>query len=101
MFNKIHTCGSIKLKLNVNIVFSFRYYREHHVKMCDYNHMLSAGSQPSGLIDHVSSLSSNLGDLIDNSEYSDINLVVEGRQFPAHRVILAARSEYFRLVAII
>ncbi|WAR18984.1 BTBD9-like protein [Mya arenaria] len=64
--------------------------------MCDYNHMRLTGSQPSGLIDHVSSLSTNLGDLIDNSEYSDITLVVEERQFPAHKVILAARSEYFR-----
>ncbi|XP_052263784.1 BTB/POZ domain-containing protein 9-like [Dreissena polymorpha] len=63
--------------------------------MCDYNHMRSSGA-PSGSIDHVTSLSSNLGDLIDNSEYSDITLIVEDRRFPAHRVILAARSEYFR-----
>ncbi|XP_045185511.2 BTB/POZ domain-containing protein 9-like [Mercenaria mercenaria] len=64
--------------------------------MCDYNHMRSPGLNPSGLIDHVSSLSNNLGELIENSEYSDITLVVEDRRFQAHKVILAARSEYFR-----
>ena len=64
--------------------------------MCDYNHMRSPGLNPSGIIDHVSSLSSNLGELIENSEYSDITLVVEERRFQAHKVILAARSEYFR-----
>jgi len=64
--------------------------------MCDYNQMRCPGLQPSGIIDHVSSLSSNLGDLIDNTEYNDVTLVVEKRRFPAHKVILAARSEYFR-----
>ncbi|XP_060580552.1 LOW QUALITY PROTEIN: BTB/POZ domain-containing protein 9-like, partial [Ruditapes philippinarum] len=48
------------------------------------------------IIDHVSSLSNNLGELLRNSEYSDITLVVEERRFQAHKVILAARSEYFR-----
>lgn len=66
--------------------------------MCDYNHMRSPGLNSSGMIDHVSSLSSNLGELVENSEYSDITLVVEERRFQAHKVILAARSEYFRFV---
>lgn len=69
--------------------------------MCDYNQMRSSGMLPSGIIDHVSSLSNHLGELIENSEYSDIALVVEQRRFPAHKVILAARSEYFRSVNLI
>jgi len=32
--------------------------------------------------------------------YSDITLVVDGQRFVAHKVVLAARSEYFRLVAV-
>jgi len=31
-----------------------------------------------------------------NDEYSDVTLVVESNRFNAHKVILAARSEYFR-----
>ena len=63
--------------------------------MCDH-HQLRPSGGPAGVIDHVSSLSDNLGELVENSEYSDITLVVEDRKFPAHKVILAARSEYFR-----
>ena len=62
--------------------------------MCDHHQLRQAA--PVGVIDHVSSLSDNLGELIENSEYSDITLVVENRKFPAHKVILAARSDYFR-----
>lgn len=31
-----------------------------------------------------------------NSEYSDVTFVVEGVKLPAHKIILAARSSYFR-----
>ncbi|CAF3582053.1 unnamed protein product, partial [Rotaria sp. Silwood2] len=34
--------------------------------------------------------------LFNQSEYSDIELIVESEHFYAHRIILAARSEYFR-----
>lgn len=37
-----------------------------------------------------------LGNLFNQSDYSDIELIVESEQFYAHRIILAARSEYFR-----
>ncbi len=39
------------------------------------------------------------GDLFDNAadNYPDITFVVEGRSIPAHRGVLAAGSEYFRL----
>ena len=65
--------------------------------MCDH-HQLRPSGGPAGVIDHVSSLSDNLGELVENSEYSDITLLVENRKFPAHKVILAARSEYFRYI---
>jgi BTB/POZ domain-containing protein 9 len=37
-----------------------------------------------------------LGKLYNQSDYSDIELIIESEHFYAHRVILAARSEYFR-----
>lgn len=63
-------------------------------------------------IDHTSDLSNEFGrcwisiiiltgfffqgKLFNQSEYSDVELVVESKHFHAHRVILAARSAYFR-----
>jgi hypothetical protein len=43
----------------------------------------------------VTSVSNNLGELVYNTEYSDITLVVEDVRFQSHKVILAARSDYF------
>lgn len=31
-----------------------------------------------------------------NNDYSDVVFIVEGQKLPAHRVMMAARSEYFR-----
>lgn len=31
-----------------------------------------------------------------NDDYSDVTFIVENQRLPAHRVVLAARSEYFR-----
>ncbi|XP_077443062.1 BTB/POZ domain-containing protein 9 [Stigmatopora argus] len=47
-------------------------------------------------IDHVHLLSEQLGALALGEEYSDVTFLVEGKRFPAHRVILAARCHYFR-----
>ncbi|KAM4041506.1 BTB/POZ domain-containing protein 9 [Anomaloglossus baeobatrachus] len=49
-----------------------------------------------GEIDHVHILSEHVGALINGEEYSDVTFVVEKMRFPAHRVILAARCQYFR-----
>lgn len=49
-------------------------------------------------IDHLHLLSEQLGALVPGEEYSDVTFVVEEKRFPAHRVILAARCQYFRLL---
>ncbi|XP_062312094.1 BTB/POZ domain-containing protein 9-like [Osmerus eperlanus] len=47
-------------------------------------------------IDHLHLLSEHLGTLVSSEEYSDVTFLVEGKRFPAHRVILASRCQYFR-----
>ncbi|KAA0718288.1 BTB/POZ domain-containing protein 9 [Triplophysa tibetana] len=47
-------------------------------------------------IDHLHLLSEQLGALVPGEEYSDVTFIVEEKRFPAHRVILAARCQYFR-----
>ena len=51
---------------------------------------------PMGEILHVNFLSDDIGALFLSTDYSDITLTVEKSKFHAHKVILAARSEYFR-----
>lgn len=55
-------------------------------------------SASTGDVQHIHYLSEHIGALFLNDEYSDVALVVDGRRFDAHKVILAARSEYFRCV---
>ncbi|XP_053950213.1 BTB/POZ domain-containing protein 9 [Anastrepha ludens] len=40
--------------------------------------------------------SEQMAQLCMNDDYSDVTFIVEDQRLPAHRVILAARSEYFR-----
>lgn len=54
------------------------------------------GTTRLGDIEHLAQLSENLSALCLNHEYSDIILIVEGQKLSAHKVILAARSDYFR-----
>lgn len=56
----------------------------------------SDGGSYSGEIDHTDFLSDNIGSLFLNQNFSDVTFVVDGEKFPAHKVLLAARSEYFR-----
>lgn len=51
---------------------------------------------PNGEIEHMTFLSEHIGALYLNDEYSDVVLSVDGQRFHGHKVILAARSEYFR-----
>lgn len=50
----------------------------------------------SGEIEHIHFLSEDMGALYLSEEYSDVTLVVAGQKFYSHKLILAARSEYFR-----
>uniref|UniRef100_A0A158PB19 BTB domain-containing protein n=1 Tax=Angiostrongylus cantonensis TaxID=6313 RepID=A0A158PB19_ANGCA len=54
------------------------------------------GGSYSGEIDHTGFLSDNIGSLFMNHDFSDVVFIVDGEKFPAHKVLLAARSEYFR-----
>lgn len=47
-------------------------------------------------INHVKQLSLDIGNLFSNTDYCDIKLIVDGVEFKAHKILLAARSEYFR-----
>jgi len=49
-----------------------------------------------GEVHHIHHLSDQIGKLYVSDEYSDVVLLVEKTRIPAHKVILAARSEYFR-----
>ncbi|ELU08603.1 hypothetical protein CAPTEDRAFT_220698 [Capitella teleta] len=65
--------------------------------MCDHHHLRpQTSSHASGDVEHVNFLSEDIGALFLQDNYSDITLVVEEKKFPVHKVILAARSEYFR-----
>ncbi|CAG2113642.1 unnamed protein product, partial [Medioppia subpectinata] len=49
-----------------------------------------------GEVNHISQLSDNLSALYLSETFSDITLLVDDQRLPAHRVLLAARSDYFR-----
>uniref|UniRef100_A0A146M582 BTB/POZ domain-containing protein 9 n=1 Tax=Lygus hesperus TaxID=30085 RepID=A0A146M582_LYGHE len=60
------------------------------------NHQMGNPSPNHGEIDHMKYLSEDIGALYLNDDYSDVCLKVDGESFKGHRIILAARSEYFR-----
>uniref|UniRef100_A0A6A7FRB5 BTB/POZ domain-containing protein 9-like isoform X2 n=2 Tax=Hirondellea gigas TaxID=1518452 RepID=A0A6A7FRB5_9CRUS len=64
--------------------------------MSDIHLGLPYTSSSGGQVDHSAGLAQDIGNLYLSSEYSDVMLVVAGQKFYAHRVILAARSNYFR-----
>ena len=57
---------------------------------------LFSHSEDSGTIEHLHDLSKDLGLLLGCAEISDVTFIVDDRRFDAHRVVLAARSRYFR-----
>lgn len=62
-------------------------------------HSLNGKLQPagsSGEVSHVMRLAENIGELYMDEDCCDVKFKVEGTIIPAHRVILGARSEYFR-----
>ncbi|KAL1138587.1 hypothetical protein AAG570_008650 [Ranatra chinensis] len=60
------------------------------------NHHMGVTALPTGEIEHTKFLSENIGALYLSEEYSDVVLKIEGEYFHSHKVILAARSDYFR-----
>ncbi|KAI8480542.1 PREDICTED: BTB/POZ domain-containing protein 9-like [Branchiostoma belcheri] len=60
------------------------------------NHNQLQVHTPVGEVEHTHVLSEHIGALFLNDEYSDVTFLVEDKKFPAHRIILAARCEYFR-----
>lgn len=53
-------------------------------------------NQSAGEIEHANFLSEDIGALYLSDDYSDVTLVVNSQRFNGHKVILAARSQYFR-----
>ena len=51
-----------------------------------------------GDVCHVTGLANDISALLNSNDYSDITFVVENQEFHAHKVIMAARCEYFRRV---
>lgn len=60
------------------------------------HHHRGAMGPSSGDIEHVLYLSEHFGALYLNEDYSDIVLKIDDQKIHAHKVILAARSDYFR-----
>ncbi|KAH8238295.1 hypothetical protein KR032_002809 [Drosophila birchii] len=59
----------------------------------------SGGAEGEGLPDEIDlgeRFSADMARLCMNERYADVEFVVEEQRLPAHRVVLAARSEYFR-----
>ncbi|XP_050435401.1 BTB/POZ domain-containing protein 9-like [Adelges cooleyi] len=62
----------------------------------------SSSENPAGdeQIDHTHFLTDECrrfdSNLFLNEEFSDVVLVLENERFPAHRAVLASRSDYFR-----
>ncbi|XP_066602241.1 BTB/POZ domain-containing protein 9 isoform X2 [Prorops nasuta] len=56
----------------------------HHLNPC------------SGEVEHINILSDDLSALYLNDDYSDVTLVITGHRLRSHKLILAARSHYFR-----
>ncbi|KAI1701849.1 BTB/POZ domain-containing protein [Ditylenchus destructor] len=56
----------------------------------------SHGSKHKWVIQAHGELSDQFEHLYESSELSDVTLVVEGKRFPVHKLVLAARSSYFR-----
>ncbi|XP_015181640.1 PREDICTED: BTB/POZ domain-containing protein 9 isoform X2 [Polistes dominula] len=47
-------------------------------------------------VEHTNLLSEDIGALHLSNNYTDVTLVVSGQKFNGHKIILAARSQYFR-----
>ncbi|GAB6031713.1 BTB/POZ domain-containing protein 9 [Chamberlinius hualienensis] len=62
--------------------------------MSDSHHL--GTNRSVGDVEHVYQLSEDIGALYLSNEISDVTIILENTRFYGHKVILAARSEYFR-----
>ena len=51
-----------------------------------------------GDVEHFEHVSGDLFDLFKSAEHSDVVFIVDGNRFHAHRVVLAARCSYFKVL---
>ena len=51
-----------------------------------------------GDVEHFDHLSGDFYDLYKSTEYTDVTFIVSGVRFPAHRILLAARCAYFKVL---
>lgn len=49
-----------------------------------------------GDVEHTNFLSEDIGALYLSNSYTDVTLIVADQRFNGHKIILAARSQYFR-----
>lgn len=57
---------------------------------------VDVGEEPHDKVRHEDILLSAIENLYISDTYSDVILIVHGHKFPAHKVILAAQSQYFQ-----
>ena len=51
-----------------------------------------------GDVEHFEHISSDLLDLLKSKEHTDVTFLVNEKRFPAHKIILAARCTYFKIL---
>ena len=51
-----------------------------------------------GDVEHFEHISGDFFDLFKSGEHADVTFLISGVKFPAHRVILAARCTYFKVL---
>ncbi|XP_050426645.1 BTB/POZ domain-containing protein 9-like [Adelges cooleyi] len=80
--------------LNYQMAFN----EKHGVSTEGYmTHPSSSKTHSNEQIDHTHFLVSDIGSLYLSESISDVVLVVDGERLPAHRMILASRSDFFRV----
>ncbi|KAI6190191.1 BTB/POZ domain-containing protein 9 [Aphelenchoides bicaudatus] len=69
--------------------------------ICDDNSLPSTSGSSFYEFSDVTALLKQIETLYSTEDYSDVTLIVENERFPAHRVILACRSTYFRAIVLL
>jgi speckle-type POZ protein len=67
-----------------------------YCKILTHVQRVGSADPPAGVaINCPNELSTQLEELFDKTPFNDVNFNIGGRDFPAHKVILSARSQYF------